>query len=129
RPCRSNFIQRQKNILRAFPSAAAGPALPSQLKFFVVRGAVQRGKVIGRGLGAADQLVGAVLFQQHLGAAQLAVVVIAHREPVGAGVVDDQNVALVDFGQHAVDGKLVVVLAQAAGDVVLVVAGGVLFTQ
>ena len=33
------------------------------------------------------------------------------------------------FGQHPVDGKLVVVLAQAADHIVLVVAGSVLLAQ
>ena len=48
---------------------------------------------------------------------------------VGPGVVDDQQIADVDLGQHPVHGELVVVLAQGAGDVVLVVAGLVLLAH
>ena len=48
---------------------------------------------------------------------------------VGPGVVDDQQIADVDLGQHSVHGELVVVLAQGAGDVVLVVAGLVLLAH
>mgnify|MGYP000638807370 CR=1 FL=1 len=87
---------------------------------------IKRCKVVLRRLGAADELVGAVLLQQDLGTAQFAVVVVAHREAVCAGVMDVDNVADVDFRQHTVNGELVIVLTQTAGDVVLVVAGGVL---
>ena len=45
---------------------------------------------------------------------------------MGAGVMDHQQVPHIDPGQHPVHGELVVVLAQAAGDVVLVVTGQVL---
>ena len=48
---------------------------------------------------------------------------------MGAGVVDDQQIAHVDLGQHPVHRKFVVVLAQGPGNVVLVVAGGVLLTH
>ena len=42
---------------------------------------------------------------------------------MGAGVVDHQQVAGTDLRQHPVNGKLVVVFAEGAGDVVFVVAG------
>ena len=71
----------------------------------------------------------AVLAQQHLGAVQLAVVVVAHSRAVGTGIVDVKDIPDVDLGQHPVNGKLVVILAQTAHHVVLVVAGGVLFAQ
>ena len=45
------------------------------------------------------------------GAAQLAVVVVAHGRAVGTGIVDVEHVPDVDLGQHPVDGKLVVVLS------------------
>ena len=45
------------------------------------------------------------------------------------GVVDVDDIADFDFRQHTVDSKLVVVLAQAAGDVVLVVTGGILLAK
>ena len=48
---------------------------------------------------------------------------------MGTGVVDVDQVADVDSGQHPVNGELVVVLAQAADHIVLVVAGGVLLAQ
>ena len=46
-----------------------------------------------------------------------------------ACVVDDEQVAHVDAGQRPVDGELVVVLAQAAGHVIDVVAGRVLLAH
>ena len=48
---------------------------------------------------------------------------------VGAGVMDDQQVADLNFRQHPVNGELVVVFAQGAGDVVHVVTGGVLLAH
>ena len=75
------------------------------------------------GLGAADEAVRAVLAEQDLGAAELAVVVVAHGGALGTGVVDVDQVTDVDLGQHPVNGELVVVLAQAADHIVLVVAG------
>ena len=42
---------------------------------------------------------------------------------------DINDIPDLDLGQHAVDGKLIIVLAQAAGDIVLMVAGGVLLAQ
>ena len=61
--------------------------------------------------------------EQDLGAAELAVVVVAHGGAVGTGVVDVDQVDDVDPGQHPVNGELVIVLAQAADHIVLVVAG------
>ena len=92
-------------------------------------GKVQRGEVIRRGLGPADQLHLAVGVQEQLRRAQLAVVVIAHGKAVRARVVDGHQVADLDLGQRAVHGELVVVLAQGARDVVDVVAGRVLLAQ
>ena len=83
----------------------------------------QRGEVVVKRLGAADELDAAVLAEQELGAPELAVVVEAHRTAVRAGVMDDDEVADVDFRQHTVDGEFVVVLAERARDVVFVVAG------
>ena len=45
------------------------------------------------------------------------------------GVVDGKIIPHVDLGQHPVNGKLVVVLAQTAGYVILVVAGCILLAQ
>ncbi len=49
----------------------------------------QRGEIIARRFRAADQLRRAVGFQQHFRAAELAVVIVAHGEPVRARIVDD----------------------------------------
>ena len=48
---------------------------------------------------------------------------------VGAGVVEDEQVAGDDLGEGALDGELVVVLAERAGDVVDVVGGEALLAQ
>ena len=48
---------------------------------------------------------------------------------MGTGIVDDQHIAHIDLGQHTVNGKLIIVLAQTADHIVFMVAGGVLFAQ
>ena len=48
---------------------------------------------------------------------------------MGAGVVDDHKIADLDRRQGAVDGELVVVLAEAADDVAGVVRCGALFAE
>ena len=67
--------------------------------------------------------------EQQFGAPELAVVVEAHRAAVRTRVVDDNAVADVDLRQLAVDGKLIVVLAERARDVVDVVARFVLLAR
>ena len=69
-------------------------------------------EVVVKGLGAADELDAAVRAQEKLGAPEFAVVVESHRAAVRARVVDDDDVADVDLREGAVDGKLVVVLAE-----------------
>lgn len=60
----------------------------------VGREAVKGGKVVARLLGAADELARfPIRTHQHLGSGP-AVVVVAHREPVRARIVDDEQVAL-----------------------------------
>ena len=73
--------------------------------------------------------MGAVLAQQHLCAAQLAVVVVAHGRTVCTGIMDIDDIANVDLGQHTVDGKLVVVLTQTAHHIIHMVAGLVFLAQ
>ena len=51
-------------------------------------GEIEGGEIISGSLSTADQLEGAVLLQQDLSGAELAVVVVAHGEAVGTGVVD-----------------------------------------
>ena len=48
---------------------------------------------------------------------------------MGTGIVDDQHIAHIDLGQHTINGKLIIVLAQTADHIVFMVAGGVLFAQ
>lgn len=90
---------------------------------------VEGREVVVHGLCPADQLVGAVLFEQDFCRSELTVVVVAHREAVSAGVVDIDQVIGQDLGQHAVNGKFVVVLAQTACHVVLEIAGVVLLAE
>lgn len=98
---------------------------------WITRASVEdhRGEVVVGGLGAADELYGTVLAEQQLGAAQSAVVVVAHGEAVRARVVDGEDIADLQLGEHAVDGELVVVLAQPAHDVVLMRARLVFLAQ
>ena len=42
---------------------------------------------------------------------------------MGTGIVDDQHIAHIDLGQHTVNGKLIIVLAQTADHIVFMVAG------
>ena len=92
-------------------------------------GKIEGREIILRRLGAADELCSAVLAEENLRRAELAVVVVAHREAVRAGIVQDDEVAHIDFREHPVNREFVVVLAQAARHVVLVVAGGVLLAH
>ena len=92
------------------PTAGAfGARLGQQLS--AARQHVERGKIIARAFGAADELGRAIGTQQHLGGAQTAVVVIAHGVAMRAGIVDHEQVAHVDMRQLAINGELVIVLA------------------
>ena len=95
----------------------------------IERREIESGEIVGGGFGTADHLEGAVGLQKDLGGAELAVVVVAHGEAVGAGVVDGYDVANLDLRQAALNGELVVVLSQAAGDVVDVIQNGVLLAE
>lgn len=56
--------------------------------------------------------------EEEFGRTKLAVVIKAHRMAVSPGVMDDQDVAVYDFRQAAVDGKFIAVFAKGADDVV-----------
>ena len=82
----------------------------SQSASKIEAGDVQCRKIISRCLCTADQFKAAVFMQQHLCGAKLSIVVIAHRVAVGAGIMDDQKIAYINFGKFSVYGKLIVVL-------------------
>ncbi len=63
-----------------------------------------------------------IALEQILGTAELSIVVEAHAVTVGPCIMNHYNIALLHFGQHAVDGKLVVVLAQRPGYIIGMVA-------
>ena len=86
-----------------------GARLGQQLS--AARQHVERGKVIARALGAADEVGCAIGAQQDLGRAQPSVVVVAHGIAMRTGIVDYKQVAHVDMRQLAIDSELVVVLA------------------
>ena len=48
---------------------------------------------------------------------------------MGSGVVDEQEISHLDLWQHPVHRKLIVVLAEGAGHIILMVAGGVLLSH
>ena len=58
---------------------------------------VERGKVVARALGAADEVGRAIGAQQDLGGAQTAVVVVAHGVAMRAGIVDHEHITHVDL--------------------------------
>ena len=95
----------------------------------VIRCLIKCREIIFGFLRTADLLDGTVLFEQKLRAPQAAVVVLTHSESVGTGVMDKEKVAAVDLGKLPVNGKLVVVLAQRADNVVGVIADGVLLAE
>ena len=99
-------------------TSAFGTRFGQQLS--AARQHVERGKIVARALGAADKVGRAVGTQQHLGGAQAAVVVVAHGVAMRAGIVDHEHITHVDLRQLAIDGELVVVLAQIARNVVRV---------
>ena len=90
-------------------------------------GVIDSCEQIGDGFAAADNLHTAVFFQKQFLTAQLAVVVEAHGGAVSACIVDNHNVADVDFGELAVNGKFVVVFAERACNIVNMVFGQVVF--
>ena len=117
-------------VIGTMPSMAAGKMGhgTKEIGDLVAAGALglrelQGSEVVFQGLRPADLADGAVPLQEKLRRAQLAVVVEPHGVPVGARVVDHHDVALLDLRELAVDGELVVVLAQRAGDVVEVIRG------
>src|SRR5574344_945460 len=79
---------------------------------------VQGREIVGQRLGAADFPHRLVRLEQELRAAELAVVLEAHRMSMRARVADDDVVAPFEHGQRALDRELVVVLAEGAGHVV-----------
>ena len=93
-----------------------GARLGQQLS--AARQHVERGKVIARALGTTNEICRAIGAQQDLGGAQTAVVVVAHGVAMRAGIVDHEHITHVDMRQLAIDGELVVVLAQITRDVV-----------
>ena len=60
--------------------------------------------------------------KQQLGASQLAVVIEAHGMAVSTSIVDDDAVTNVNLWQLAVNGKLIVVLAERTSNVIYMVA-------
>ena len=86
-----------------------GARLGQQLS--AARQHIERGKIIARALGAADEFGRAIGTQQDLGGAQPSIVVVAHGVAMRAGIVNHKQVAHVDMRQFAIDGELVVVLA------------------
>lgn len=70
-----------------------------------------------------------VFVQQKFSGTKLAVVVEAHGMTVSTRVVDDEDVAFVDFWQIALDGEFVAVFAEAADDIVYVIVWCVFFAK
>ena len=83
----------------------------SSLLFLKEVAKIKRSKIIRRRLRPANQLHAAIRLQEQFRAAQFAVIIVAHAEPVRAGIVDKQIIAAINTGQSPVDGKLVAVLA------------------
>ena len=86
-------------------------------------------EIVSRSFCPSYHLNRAVLLKQQLSRTQLAVVVVSHREAVGAGIVNNQNIADVNFRQHSVNCKLIIILAKSAGYVIFMVAGSVFLAQ
>ena len=84
---------------------------------------IESSKIILRSFCTADELERAVLFQKNLCTAELAVVIVAHRETVCACIVDIDYIANINLRKHTVNCELVAVLAKTACYIVLVVAG------
>lgn len=74
---------------------------------------IKGGKIVLRRFRAADQLGGPILLQKDLRRAELAVVIVSHRETMRPGIVENKQIPHVNLRQHTVDGKLIVVLAQS----------------
>ena len=94
--------------------------LRTKVEFCLVKGS----EIVRRRLRTADQLKGTVGSQQHLRGAELAVVVVTHGKSVGSGIMEYQDISDLDLGQAALDGKLIVVLAQTAGNIIDMIQNG-----
>lgn len=92
-------------------------------------GEVEGCEEVVEGFGAADLEDGVIGAQEEFGGAEASIVVEAHGVAVCAGIVDDDIVAWNDFGEGALDGELIVVLAEGSCDIVDVVAGGMFFAE
>ena len=113
-------VSRLLGILLLFGVASAGGepnAVPSVLSFAKPRHGdflwstdgltpaalgllkIQRRKIIAHRFGPADHADVAVWFEQVFGAAEFAVVLETHRVTMRTGIVQDQQVADVHFGQ------------------------------
>ena len=90
---------------------------------------VQGGEIVRRCFRTADQCKLTVFMQQHLSGTKLSVVVVTHGVTVGTGVMDGDNIADVNLRQAPFNGKLIVIFAQTAGDIINVVQNGIFLTQ
>ena len=77
-----------------------------------VRFEIQGGEVIVHRFFPSYQIDGSVCPEQEFFGAQPAVVIESHGVTMGPGVVNHQDVAIVDNGKGSLDGKFVVVFAE-----------------
>ena len=89
---------------------------------------IKGGKIVIHCLGASDEFEGSVFFEKNFSGTKLAVIIISHRIAVGSGIVDINKIVGKNLGKHTVDRKLVIILALAAGNVILIGTGLVLFS-
>ena len=78
-------------------------------------------------LAAADFFYCAVFAEKKLATAQFSVVVESHCSAMRSGIMDNYQVAHVDFWKFALNGKFVAIFTKGADYIVNVVARGVFF--
>ena len=100
-----------------------------QLRVEFETGHVQRREIISRCFRPADQLETAVLAKQNFRGTELTVVIVTHGMTMGTGIMDHKDISDVDGRQAALDGKFVIVLAQAAGHVINMIQDCIFLAQ
>ena len=88
-------------------------------ELFRVLCVIKSSEVIVKSLCSSDLLNGSVLFEKELRTPESAVIVVTHGKSVSTCIVNRKVITHVDLRKHSVYGKLIVILAKAAGYIVL----------
>lgn len=89
----------------------------------------QSSEEVVNGFSAANKGDAVVFVEKKFSGTEFSVVVEAHGVAMRTSIVDDEDIAFVNFWQFALDGEFVAVFAEAANDVVNMVVWSVFFAK